>query len=287
MLSSSTSLHPVCPCSRRLRVLVLIATTLALSVCPVSAATPVARTNPSSEPRVMPVTDLLAALTKASESFTTLTADFRYSVNSARHQQLVVGKVRLMKPNFARLTFEYIAEPAFANVVAADGERVYTFKPDRKPPFNPTLAAARASGFESGGGRIEAKPATADGEDVRLWDGIAIQAFFNPAAALTYLYLGDEMPLTEEKAQTIDGVVYKVIHHHFEDGNIAGGEKSPFEQRLYIGPDGLIHQYVLEFMSAGARGTQIMRLTNIQTNQPMTRESFAFAPPTQSGPPLP
>ena len=83
-----------------------------------------------------------------------------------------------------------------------------------------------------------------------------------------------------EGDQELDGVTYKVLHHHFGGGNIAGGENSDFEQRLYVGPDNLIHMYVLEFTSAGRPGIQIMRLRNIKVNVPMTRSSFAFTLPS-------
>lgn len=39
------------------------------------------------------------------------------------------GHARLMKPNFARLTFDRIAEPAYPNLIGSDGTLAYTFVP--------------------------------------------------------------------------------------------------------------------------------------------------------------
>jgi outer membrane lipoprotein-sorting protein len=247
-----------------------------------------AQTNAATNSTDLSAVALMERVQKASQAANTMSADFTYLVTSVKQQQMVVGKMRLMKPNFARLTFSYIAVPSFANLVASDGTNLYTFrlsgfqasKPFAREGFDPWRAAQYASGAQAGGGTYSTTPADPEGLNIHLWDGVPLQAFYDPEYALhQYLYLQhlDELELAED--QEIDGVTYKVLHHHVENGNIAGGEASAFEQHLYIGPDDLIHMYTLEFTSGGRPGLQIMRLRNIKLNVPMTTNSFAFTPP--------
>lgn len=227
----------------------------------------------------------------ASHDIKTLSADFVYTVTSARQQQQVVAEVRLMKPNFARIEYTHQAKPAFPAIVASDGADVYTFTPEsfdnssrsfRPGPYDSLLGAKQASGLEPGGGKFRASPAARNGANIRLWDAAPIHAFFDPGEAVTrHLYVSDFSALEAEQPIEIDGITYDVIFHRFSQGNIAGGEGSSFDQRLYVAPDGLIHMYVLEFTSAGARGVQVARLHNVVTNEPMNAEDFAFTPATE------
>lgn len=218
----------------------------------------------------------------------TFSADFSYAVTSARRQQLIVGKVLMMKPNFLRITYSYMAHPAFPNPMVSDGERIYTFTPNSflpnrtfsNEPFDPILGANYASGLLKGGGTISSSVAAANGQNIHLWDAIPLQAFFDPTAALHYLYYRNLGEVKSEGEKTIDDINYRVLYHHFQNGNIAGGESSDFDQHLYVGPDNLIHMYVLEFTSAGNRGVQVMRFKNIKTNLPLTKADFVFTPPS-------
>jgi outer membrane lipoprotein-sorting protein len=268
--------------------LILPATGLILallgSACP-GAAQDNAQTNSADSSAAA----LLGRIQTATLAAKTLTADFTYTVTSVKQQQMVTGKMRLMKPNFARLTFSYMAYPAFPNLVASDGTNIFTFKPSgflpdhtfAKGPFDCWRGALCASGALPGGGTISVTSAHPEGLNVHLWDAMPLQAFFDPETAIRqYLYLSSMEELDTEGDQELDGVTYKVLHHHFGGGNIAGGENSDFEQRLYVGPDNLIHMYVLEFNSAGRPGIQIMRLRNIKVNVPMTKSSFAFTLPS-------
>jgi outer membrane lipoprotein-sorting protein len=247
-----------------------------------AAVRPAAKT---ADPRVL---DLLRRVEKASLATKTMTADFTYTVAAVDRQQFVAGSVRLMKPNYARIAFSYLAAPAYPNVFASDGQKVYTFTPEsfqtdtrtfRPGPFDPLAGARAASGLEAGGGKIEAAPVTPHGMEIRLWDSIAVQAFFDPEEALGYLYSRDPSELKYEGVKTLNGVPYRVLYHRFENGRIAGGAASVFHQRVYVGPDDLVHRYVLEFTSQGRPGIQIMRLDNIHRNAPMTASDFAFTPP--------
>jgi outer membrane lipoprotein-sorting protein len=258
------------------------------------------------------VNALLAQITEGNAALTTLSADFAYTVTSTRRQQRITGKVRLMKPNFARITFDSIAEPAFPNIVASDGTLLTTFTPAnyrpsssfsppapsvdfvggsnmsdtvyRSPyfvagPFDPVAAARGASGLAADGGSFSTSRVQRDGSNIRLWDSILIQSFFNPTAALRFLYASSSDDYRVEAPQTINGTSHNVLYHRFANGQIEGGDHSVFNQRLYVAANGIIHRYVLDFTADKKPGTQIMEFTNIKTNEPMTKESFAFVPP--------
>ncbi|MEO1496621.1 MAG: hypothetical protein AAFV43_05670 [Planctomycetota bacterium] len=238
------------------------------------------------DPRLL---ETLARLDGAAKQIKTLSGSFLYTVTSARQQQQVVADVRLMKPNFARLKYTYQANPAFPAIVASDGKKLHTFTPElfdngtrsfREGPYDSLLGAKQASGLAPGGGSFASTPVARNGANIRLWDAAPIQAFFDPGLAVErHLYVRDFAELEWEPRVEIDGVLYDVVYHRFEQGNIAGGEGSAFDQRLYVGPDGLVHMYVLEFESAGARGVQVARLHNLVLNEPMEAADFAFTPP--------
>ncbi|MEN0111125.1 MAG: outer-membrane lipoprotein carrier protein LolA, partial [Planctomycetota bacterium] len=229
---------------------------------------------------------LVDRVVEASATAATLSADFVYTVTSAKQQQAVTGSVKLAKPNLARFRYEQLLRPAFPAPIASDGERLFTFTPESfdeqtrrfKPgPFDPLLGAAQASGLVPGGGRVDSGPVEASGKNLLLWDFAPVQAFFDAEYALARnVYVRDRSKLELEKPQTIDGVRYQVLFHRFEPGNIAGGESSAFDQRLYVAPDGLIHMYLLEFTSAGAGGAQMARLKNVRLNEPIDESAFEF-----------
>lgn len=74
-------------------------------------------------------------------------------------------------------------------------------------------------------------------------------------------------------------MTYDVIQHDFKGGNIAGGEDSSFDQRVYVNPDGFIEIYELQFTSQGRPGLQIMQLSNIKTGVDLKESDFDFKPP--------
>ena len=261
----------------------------AASAAVVSAA---ATTNAPDFTWLKPDERVLAVINRikvASAGAQTISADFTYAVTSIKRQQLITGKVQMMKPNFARFTYNYMAEPAFPNPIGADGQKIYTFTPKSflpnrtfsKEPFDSILGAQQASGQQPGGGIISSSPVEPLGRNIHLWDGIPLQALLNPETALHYLYFGNLSELIYEGEKAVDGVSYTVIYHHYKTGSIAGGENSEFDQRLYVGEDGFVHMYVLEFKSGGVLGVQVTRLSNLQTNLPMTKEMFAFTPPME------
>jgi outer membrane lipoprotein-sorting protein len=271
--------------------------------------------------------DVLGKMEASYAALHSLSAEFTYTVNSVRRKQVVEGHARLMKPNFARLQFTRIAEPAFPSLIASDGRNFYTYVPKNfrggptplSPPINPqfrkspetgigdpdstraqvtaadgriatnrtfapgphdpVLAAQQASGLVMGG-QILTEPARPDGRNLRLWDSLALQAFFNVAHALrTTLYLRNLSELTVEGTREINGVRCIVLRHLHKGGNIEGGEISDFEQRVFVGPDGIIHRYELAFTAEGQPGMQVMQLSNVRLNEPMNPADFTFTPP--------
>jgi outer membrane lipoprotein-sorting protein len=247
---------------------------------------PLRRTTP--DPRTVA---LLKRVKAAYRRTNTLTADFTYSVTSVKRQQVIEGTIRMKRPNLARVTFSFLREPAFPNLVASDGKKYYTFTPEsfdtstrrfQPLPFDSQEGAKQASGLLPGGGAISESAVSPGGTELHLWDATPIQAFFDPFEAIRdTLFIADPNFLEYEGTQKIGGVTYRVLRHYYPNGNIAGGESSPFRQRLYIGPDDLIHQYVLEFVSGGRPGVQVARLSNIRLNPPINDASFAFTPNEQ------
>ena len=83
--------------------------------------------------------------------------------------------------------------------------------------------------------------------------------------------------------ERVDDVTYQVLEHRMI-GTIAGGAQSPFVQRIFIGPDDLIHRYVLHFQQDGKPGSEVAELENIQAGAPLAASDFAFAPPASATP---
>lgn len=230
---------------------------------------------------------VIAKSAEAYAELKTLSADFEYVVRSKTRAQVVRGHARLMKPNFARLTFERIAEPAYPTLIGSDGKLVYTFvppgydkdvRPTPFPGYDPLRAARQASGLETGG-TIRTAKVSRDGRELRLWDSIALQAFFSLNDALEYFYSGRKSFIVVEGTRVVEDVRYTVLYNHLSGGSLGGGAMSDFDQRLFIDADGLIKLFTIQFKEADAAGLQMMRLSNIKVNEPMTPEQFAFTPP--------
>ncbi|MFN7141325.1 MAG: LolA family protein [Limisphaerales bacterium] len=241
-------------------------------------------------PEQVNVAELLDRVEEATRAAKTMEADFIYTVDSVKQKQEVKGTIRMMKPNYARLTFTSMRRPAYPNLVASDGTTRYSYtshsfdpkNPLAEPPasFHPVSEAKFASGLAAGGGVISTNVAEPNGSNLRLWDAAPIQAFYGAKSAIrNYLYVRDLNQFKYEGTEKIDGVRYHVLYRYFPHGNIAGGESTHFDQRLYIGPDNLIHMYVMEFRSGGKPGKQVARLRNIKINRPMKASDFAFTPP--------
>ncbi len=274
------------------------------------------------------VAEIFTQMSAAYAALQTMSADFTYTVNSDLRKQVVEGHARLLKPNYARLIFTRMAEPAFPNVIGSDGELTYTYVPknfnrERKwqpttnpiglvvtadpsaggldvqaaqfarqtdhvfelpffepGPHDPALAARQASGLAAGG-LIQTERTKKDGGNIRLWDSIALQTFFNFNDGISHLYHFTRYPqnFRLEDPCVLEGVACQVISYYYPHGNVEGGGRSAFTHRIFIASNGLIVRYELHFISGGQPGQQVMQLRNIRLNEPMTIESFAFTPP--------
>ena len=168
---------------------------------------------------------------------------------------------------------------------ASDGKTLFT---GTSPRFNraapytfDTAGNTAALALAAGGGansRVTTEPVAANGSNIRLWDSIAVQAFFDPDAALSFLYFRDVADLRYAGTETENGVTYRIIAHTYKDG-ITGGERSDFEQQVYVDPNGRITRYVLDFTSGKHAGVQVMRLYNIRVNEAAPLKPSEFAAP--------
>jgi hypothetical protein len=71
------------------------------------------------------------------------------------------------------------------------------------------------------------------------------------------------------------------VLEHKMTGTIRGKD-CPFDQKIYIGPDNLIHRFNLEFTLDGRPGSEVAELANVQTGQIMGPSDFRFVPPAGS-----
>jgi thiol-disulfide isomerase/thioredoxin len=206
---------------------------------------------------------LLRKVQASEQAAQSLTADLIYTVKFPG--EAVTGipdkaTVKLMKPNYAAVVLP--SPPGSPpNVIASDGASTYTFTPRTASYLKtPTLP---------GGGNIH------------VWDSIVVQAFFDtPNAVKDWIYVDDLNALTYAGTETVDGTSYRVLIH-LMTGTLRG-KSCPFVQRLYIGPDDLIHRYRLDFTYDGKPGVEIADLRNIRLNASLTSAEFAFTPPADA-----
>lgn len=107
------------------------------------------------------------------------------------------------------------------------------------------------------------------GKNINVWRLIIIGGFFGDLSELTYA--GKE---------TVNGTDYQVLEHKMI-GTVQGKE-CPFDQKVYVGPDNLIHRFTLSLTLDGKPGSEVAELTNIKTGQDMTPASFEFTLPPGS-----
>lgn len=226
-------------------------------------APPPNQLSPSSQQAVA----LLDKVQAATEAAKTLTADFTYtsvtphdSGPATRHDE---GTARLMKPNFADIeaNIAFDSDARYSEHIVSDGTTLWTYYPATN-----LYTKARADSH---------------GKNINVWRLITIGGFFSVYTWMRQgIYVGDLSELTYAGKETVDGAVYQVIEHKMI-GTILG-KACPFDQKIYIGTDNLIHRFTLSLTRDGKPGSELATLTNIKTGQPMTPASFAFAPPPGS-----
>ena len=202
----------------------------------------------------------MAARTKATQ---TLTAEWTYTVAFPDHVKQDSGTVEMQKPNLVDITYD--PHTPFSRRIISDGTTLWTFYP-------PTDS-------------YEKTPVDPQGQNIRVWDSLVIQALFNVFSAVkqSVYTQADLSDLHYAGTERVDDVTYQVLEHRMI-GTIAGGAQSPFVQRIFIGPDDLIHRYVLHFQQNGKPGSEVAELENIKVGAPLPAADFAFAPPASATP---
>jgi len=206
---------------------------------------------------------LLNKVQDATEAAKTLTADFTYTVMTPNGDKVNtrqdVGTVKLMKPNFADITFD--VNSSYAQHIVSDGTTLWTYRPATN--------------------LYTKTPADPQGKNINVWRLITIGGFFSVYTWIHQgVYVGDLNELIYAGRETVNGTDYQVLEHKMV-GTVQGKD-CPFDQKVYIGPDNLVHRYTLSLTVDGKPGTEVAELTNIKTGQAMTPASFVFSPPRSS-----
>ena len=206
---------------------------------------------------------LLNRVQARTQAIKTLTAEWTYTVAFPDHIQRDSGTFELSKPNQAAIVYD--PHTPFYRQIISDGTTLWTFYP-------PTDSYERTA-------------VDPQGANIRVWDSLVIQAFFNAFTAVkqSAYTQNDLSDLHYAGTERVDDVPYQVLEHRMI-GTIAGGVQSPFVQRLYIGPDDLVHRYVLKFEQNGRPGSEVAELANIKTGAPMPAADFAFTLPPSAIP---
>ena len=211
------------------------------------------------DPRVL---ELLNKVQAATEAAQTLTADFTYVTQTPNGDKMDalqdVGTVKLMKPNFADIQF---SGGRYDQHIVSDGTTLWTYR-------SATRSYARAL-------------ADPQGKNINVWRLIIIGGFFDVYTWVRQgIYVGYLRELSYGGVETIRGTSYQVLEHKMT-GTIRGKD-CPFDQKIYIGPDNLIHRFTLEFTLDGRPGSEVAELANVQTGQIMGPSDFRFVPPAGS-----
>jgi outer membrane lipoprotein-sorting protein len=190
---------------------------------------------------------LLQEVAKATQATQTLTADLSLSQAGQGQNMKFEGKVRLKKPNLARITFG----APLNQTIASDGKNVWTLLSDNNQYMKQT---ADPKGRNING----------------LW-AIPVSLFFDPSllgplgpvSAAKHQYLG---------SQTVEGQPFQVVE-------VSGNQPVAYTMKLYIGANKLITRAEIEIKQDKATAKLNAILTNVRTNQPLATASFAYTPP--------
>ena len=206
------------------------------------------------------VLDLLGKAQAAADNARTLTADFTYITKkpdgNKAYRSLDAGTIRLMKPNFADIRFKLTGQSGLR--IVSDGQTIWTYKRQQN--------------------RFSQTPADPQGKNINAWRLIIIGGFFDVQTWIAKgIYARSSSELTYAGVETVGGTSYQVLEHKVV-GTISG-KACPFDQKIYFGPDGLIHRFTLDCTLDGNAGSEVAELTNIKTGETMAPGDFAFTPP--------
>jgi RNA polymerase sigma factor (sigma-70 family) len=202
---------------------------------------------------------VLALLNKAqaaADADKTITADFSYVVTDPiGGSRKDIGTIKLMKPNYAAISYN-TGLPTAAEI-HSDGKTVWNYRP-------------ASSSYKD-------KVADPQGNNINVWRLITIGSFFSVDTWVRQGIYADPSELHYLGRQTVDSVDYQVLEHKMV--GTMYGKDVPFDQKVFIGPDHLIHRFTMDFAIDGKPGTEYADLTNIHLGTPMQPADFAYAPP--------
>lgn len=200
---------------------------------------------------------LLADVRAAAEKAKTLSADFTYITKRPTAgedvETKISGTVKLMKPNFADI--HYNPKSAYGKRIFADGKTLWT--------------------INNGTGGYTQESLDPEGKNINVWRLITIGGFFDVDHWIRRgVYVSDLANLKYVGTEEIDGVKYKVLEHKMT-GTIQG-QDCPFHQKVFIGPEGLISRFTLDFTLDGKPGSEVAELSSIKLGEKMAAEDFEF-----------
>ena len=203
------------------------------------------------------VLSLLNKAQSAADGGKTMTADFSYVVSDPDGSlKKDVGTLRLMKPNYAAIS--YNTGLPTATEIHSDGQTVWTLHP--------------------AGNSYQQVTADPQGKNINVWRLINIGGFFSVYTWVRRGVYAEPSELHYRGRETVGGVEYAVLEHKMV--GTMKGKASAFDQKIYIGPDSLIHRFTLDFVLDGKPGREVAELTNVRMGEPMQPTEFAYTPPT-------
>lgn len=162
-----------------------------------------------------------------------------------------------MKPNFATISYSAGAGLPAATEIHSDGQTVWNYKPKTN--------------------QYTSQAADPRGANINVWRLITVGSFFSVDTWVRQGIYADPSELHYIGRQTIDGTEYQILEHKMI--GTMYGKDVPFDQKLYIAPDHLIHRFTMSFVVDGKPGTEYADLTNISLGAPMQTADFAYTPP--------
>ncbi len=204
------------------------------------------------------VRSLLDQAQTAADADKTITADFSYVVTDPiKGSRKDIGTIKLMKPNYAAISYSTGLGLPTTTEIHSDGLTVWNYHPATNS--------------------YTKRPADPQGANINVWRLVTIGGFFNVDAWIRKGIYADPTELHYIGRQTIDGTEYQVLEHKMV--GTMYGKDVPFNQKVFFGPDHLIHRFTMDFTIDGKPGTEYADLTNIRLSQPMQASEFAYTPP--------
>ena len=217
-------------------------------------AQPALPADPPDTPQV--VQSLLDQAQAAADADKTITANFSYVVTDPINGiKKDTDTIKLMKPNYAAVS--YNSGLPTVTEIHSDGNTLWNYQPATN--------------------RYTSQAADPHGANINVWRLITIGGFFSVDTWIRGGIYARPSELHYIGRQTIDGTEYQVLEHKMI--GTMHGKDVPFDQKIFFGPDHLIHRFAMDFTIDGKLGTEYADLTNIHLKQPMQPSEFVYTPP--------